>query len=72
MNNYYPWRVSTPVKAAYLASIGLIVTGAEVVLERHTMLIKYTGWQWYWTWISVVFIFWLTQRMVAWFFSLRK
>ena len=71
VNNYYPRRVSTLVKAAYLASIGLIVTGVEVVLERHTMLIKYTGWQWYWTWISVVFIFWLTQRTVAWFFSFR-
>jgi hypothetical protein len=71
VNNHYPWRASALAKATYLAGIGLLLTGWEVVLERYTMVIKYTGWEWYWTWISVVFIFWLTQKMVAWFFSCR-
>lgn len=72
VNNYYPWRASTLAKAAYLVSIGLIMIGGEVILERYTMLIKYTGWEWYWTWISVVFIFYLTQKAVAWFFCFRE
>lgn len=68
VNNHYPWRASTLVKAAYLAGISLIMTGGEVFMERYTMLIKYTGWEWYWTWITVTIIFWLTQKTVAWFF----
>lgn len=69
VNNHYPWRASTPVKAAYFTVISLIMTGGEVVLEQYTMLIKYTGWHWYWTLSSVIFIFWLTQKMVDWFFN---
>lgn len=68
VNNHYPWKASKLVKTAYLAGIGLIITGAEVGLERYTMLIEYTGWKWYWTWAGVVLIFWLTQKTVAWFF----
>jgi hypothetical protein len=71
LNNHYPWQASRLTKATYLAGIGLLLTGWEVVLERYTMVIKYTGWEWYWTWISVVFIFWLTQKTVAWFFRCR-
>lgn len=69
VNNHYPWRASSLTKAVYLASIGLLMTGVEVVLERYTILIRYTGWEWYWSWITVVFIFWLTQKTVAWFFA---
>lgn len=68
VNSHYPWRASALARAAYFAGIALLLTGSEFVLERHTLLIKYTGWDWYWTWISVIFIFWLTQRMVEWFF----
>jgi len=71
VNNYYPWRAPSWVKAAYLTGISLFMTGGEVIVERYTMLLKYTGWKWYWTLISVVFIFWLTQKTVAWFFSRR-
>ncbi|MDT8901986.1 CBO0543 family protein [Anaeroselena agilis] len=68
VNNHYPWQASTPVKTAYLTGIGLIITGVEVLFERHTMLIQYTSWKWYWTLFSVMFIFWLTQKTIAWFF----
>lgn len=71
LNNYYPWKASTLTKAAYFAIISLGLTGFEALLEKHTLLIKYTGWEWYWTWISVVLIFWLNQKAVAWFFRLR-
>lgn len=72
VNNHYPWRASVLVKIVYFVGISLIMTGGEVMLERYTRLIKYTGWEWYWTWISVVFIFRLTQKTVAWFFNLRE
>lgn len=68
VNNYYPWSAGIAYKTAYLGGTALILTGVEVVLERHTLLISYTGWQWHWTWLSLTFVFWLTQKAVAWFF----
>jgi hypothetical protein len=57
VNNHYPWQASALMKATYFAGTSLLLTGAEVILERYTMVIKYTGWEWYWTWISVAIIF---------------
>lgn len=72
VNNHYPWQKSVLTKTTYFVSISLVITGGEVILERYTQLIKYTGWEWYWTWITVALIFWLTQNTVAWFFRLRE
>lgn len=69
VNNYYPWAGSKVVKAAYLAGISLLVTIAEVVMEHHTELIAYTGWKWYWSWITMICMFGFAQKVVAWFFS---
>ncbi|WP_371380118.1 CBO0543 family protein [Sporomusa aerivorans] len=71
VNNYFPWQATPFLKTIYLATIGLLLTGFEFMLEHYTMLIKYTGWQWYWTWGSEVLIFGLTQKTVAWFFRLH-
>lgn len=67
--NYFPWRATAPVRGAYLWGIGLALTVFEAGLERYTRLIKYTGWEWYFTWVSVVFIFWLAVKTTRWFFS---
>lgn len=71
MNNYYPWRASGLVKAVYFASIASILTVSEVIVERYTMLITYTGWEWYWTLSTSVLLFLLNQKTVAWFFRSR-
>lgn len=71
VNNYYPWQASGLVKTVYLTGISLLVTGIEVLLKQFTMLIKYSGWQWYWTFISITLIFWLNQKIVKWFFERR-
>lgn len=67
-SNYYPERASVIVRMAYLAGTSLALTGVEVLLEHHTLLIKYTGWHWYWTLLSVGLILGLTKRIVQWFF----
>lgn len=66
--NYYPKRAAVITKIAYFVGISLLLTGFEVILERCTMLIKYTGWKWYWSWISLMFVFWLNKKTVRWFF----
>lgn len=71
VNNYYPWQASRLEKVMYFAGISLLVTGIEVFLEQYTRLIKYTGWQWHWTFISITLVFWLNQKMVKWFFKRR-
>jgi hypothetical protein len=55
----------------YFTGLSLLITGIEVFLEQYTLLIKYSGWQWYWTFISITLIFWLNQKMVKWFFKRR-
>lgn len=71
VSNYYPRQAPLLAKVVYFASISLFVTGIEVLLERYTMLIKYTGWQWYWTFISIALVFWLNQKLVDWFMKRR-
>lgn len=71
VNNYYPWQAARLVKAMYFTGISLLITGIEVFLEQYTLLIKYSGWQWYWTFISITLVFWLNQKMVKWFFKRR-
>lgn len=71
VNNYYPWQAAMLVKAMYFTGISLLITGIEVFLEQYTLLIKYSGWQWYWTFISITLVFWLNQKMVKWFFKRR-
>jgi hypothetical protein len=68
INNYYPWKESTLIKIIYFAIISSLLTGFEVLLEKYTMVIKYTGWEWHWTFLSVIFIFLLSQKAVEWFF----
>ncbi len=48
------------------------ITIIEVILEKNTQLIKYTGWAWYFTWISLYVTFYLSRRIYLWFFRLNS
>jgi hypothetical protein len=45
------------------------ITIIEVILERHTMLIKYVHWEWYWTWITLNITFYISRKFYCWFFQ---
>lgn len=66
---HFPERSSKVVKCMYYIGITLAFTAAEYFMEKYTLILKYTGWQWYWTFISVCFIFWLTRKTIHWFFK---
>lgn len=67
-NVHFPERSSKVVKSMYYFGITMVFTVIEYFIEKHTLILKYTGWQWYWTFISVCFIFWLTRKTTHWFF----
>lgn len=43
------------------------MTALEVLLEKHTHLIHYITWHWYWTWISLLITFYVDRSFYLWF-----
>jgi hypothetical protein len=68
-NARYPERSSIFVKIMYYVGITLCFTVIEYFVERYTLILTYTGWQLYWTFVSVGFIFWLSRKATHWFFK---
>lgn len=68
-NVHFPERSSKAVKCMYYFGITLVFTIIEYFMEKYTLILKYTGWQLYWTFISVCFIFWLSRKTSQWFFK---
>jgi hypothetical protein len=66
---HFPERSSKSVKCIYYFGTTLVFTIIECFLEKYTLLLKYTGWQIHWTFISVCFIFWLSRKTTTWFFK---
>lgn len=69
LNVRFPSHASRGVKIGLYAGITSVLTSVEFLLERYTEVIKYTGWEWYWTFISVWFVLWLSRTTTVWFFK---
>lgn len=68
-NVHFPKYSSKMVKSMYYIGITLVFTIIEYYFEKYTLILKYTGWHISWTFISVVFIFWLSRKSTLWFFK---
>lgn len=66
-NLYYPQRGSSLVKLRHYVVYCSAITLFEIILENHTMLIKYTGWTWYWTWLTLFITFYISRKSYLWF-----
>ena len=66
---HFPERSSKTVKYIYYVGTTLVFTVIEHFIEKYTLLLKYTGWQIYWTFISICFVFWLSRKTTLWFFK---
>ncbi|ARU60678.1 hypothetical protein CBW65_05955 [Tumebacillus avium] len=64
---YYPAQKSKIAQWLYYVLYTSAITVVEVILERYTLLIKYTGWKWYWTFLTVMATFYLTRKYYQWF-----
>lgn len=68
-NVWYPNRQSKLIQIGYYAGYTSVLTAVEVMIEKHTELIKYIHWEWYVTWITVCLSFFITRLFCVWFFS---
>jgi hypothetical protein len=69
LNSRFPHRATGLMKLGLYGGITSILTAVEYLLERYTEVIKYTGWEWYWTFISVWLVLWLSRAASEWFFK---
>ena len=68
-NSRYPANSGTLHQLLYYCAASGLLTGAEVIVEKYTEIIEYTGWTWYATFLSVIFILWLSRFITRWFFK---
>lgn len=68
-NVWYPKGRSLLIQFRYYASYCTVMTLIEVILERHTNLIKYIHWEWYLTWITLFLTFYIVRLLCVWFFK---
>lgn len=71
-NVHYPQYATRLKKILFYCGASLLLTGVEVVVEKYTDIIEYTGWQWYITFLTVLFILWLSRITTLWFFKKVK
>jgi hypothetical protein len=69
LNARFPNGATRPVKIGLYAGITSVLTAVEYLLERYTEVIKYSGWEWYWTFSSVWLVLWLSRVATTWFFK---
>lgn len=43
------------------------MTILEVLIEKHTNLIRFIAWNWFWTWSSLLITFYLSRVFYLWF-----
>lgn len=67
----FPEQVGWLWRGVYYLLCTAALTGFEWVLEEHTDLIEYTGWAWYWTFVTVGLTFYVTRRYYVWFQKVR-
>lgn len=71
-NAHFPSKASRVKKIGYYLAASFAMVIIELVVERYTSLLKYTGWHWYMTFLTVLFIFWLSRIVAQWFFAGSK
>lgn len=71
-NARYPRQASLLKKILYYSAAALALTGVEILVERYTDILEYTGWHWYMTSLSVGFVLWLSHITALWFFKKPK
>ncbi len=67
-NAYFPKGAKIKKLGFYLL-ISSMITILDLVIENYTALLNYTGWHWYMTFPSVLFILWLSRIVAQWFFA---
>ncbi len=70
-NLYYPVQKNFFKIIIHYFTYSSAITLFEVILEKYTQIIKYTGWAWYWTWLSILITSYITRKYYKWFFRIE-
>lgn len=68
-NARYPQNAAKLIKVLFFCGASLLLTVTEVIVEKYTDIIEYTGWHWYITFLTVLLILWLSRVTTLWFFK---
>lgn len=71
-NLHYPGHKSKFLQFLYYSLFCTVMTVIEVLVERHTNIIKYIHWSGFMTWITLFVTFFLSRQFYMWFFKLKK
>jgi hypothetical protein len=66
-NLHYPTHRKLWVRFCYIVAYPSVMTGFEVLLEGNTNLIKYTGWDWYWSLLTISAVLQFSYWFFTWF-----
>lgn len=72
INAHYPQSSSFFLKTLYYCGLSLVMTAVEILVERYTDILEYTGWHWYYTFISILLLFLLSRVTTLWFFKTHR
>lgn len=64
---HYPKNRTKKASFLYYLSFVGIFTAIEVLLEKYTNLVKYHGWHWYWSYITMTLALYLNHKYYLWF-----
>lgn len=68
-NLLYPEKGSPAAKLGWTALFAFGITIPELLIESYTDLVRYTGWKWYWTTLSVGLTLGASRLFFNWFFT---
>jgi hypothetical protein len=69
---YFPDTKKIPSKMLFYIEFLLPFTIIEVIVERYTLILKYIQWHWYFTFISMLIVFYIVRVGYKWFFKINK
>lgn len=68
-NAWYPNRQGILIRLSYYLVFTTVLTIGEIFIEKHTRLIHYIHWDWYISWITILFSFYIVHKLCIWFFE---
>jgi hypothetical protein len=71
-NLYYPQKKSLWSKLAFYLMILAPFTFIETLVEKHTRLLHYIHWEWYYTFFSMWLVFYLVRAIYKWFYNIER
>lgn len=71
-NLHFPEKGTYITKTLYTLTFPSILTISEVLLEKYTDNIEYMKWNWFWSWLTLLFTLHTSYKYYQWFFAVHK